>query len=273
MCALPCSKATHYTLSPSRCPPLRTAIAFNRMPAMPSEIRIALVGDRNEQHKAHMAIPKSLAAASDGHASVDWIPTDSAAQNADLSRFQGIWIIPGMPYRSTDGVMRAIAYARTNRVPLLGTSAGFQYAILEYARNVLGLADADHQKTNPKAAVPLISPLGCGLAGVRARVRFMGGTHLRKAYGTDESTESYYCSFGLNNRYRRLIEGGQLCVAAVDDQNDVRAVELDGHPFFVATLFQPELSALDEAARPNPLVKMFFTACAREHALPVKAAS
>ena len=239
---------------------------------MPSEIRIALVGDCNQQNKAHMAIPKSLAAASEGHASVEWIPTE-AAQAANLPEFQGIWVVPGMPYRSADGVMRAIRHARVNRTPFLGTSAGFQYAILEFARNVLGLADADHQKTNPKASLPLISPLGCGLAGVKARVRFLGGTSLRKAYASPESTESYYCSFGLNNRYRRLIEGGQLCVAAVDDQNDVRAVELDGHPFFVATLFQPELSALDDAAPPNPLVKMFFTACAREHSKLARVAS
>jgi CTP synthase (UTP-ammonia lyase) len=243
------------------------------MPAMPSEIRIALVGDCNEQHKAHMAIPKSLAAASEGRASVEWIATEAAAKDTNFPEYQGIWVVPGMPYRSVDGVMRAIQHARTSRTPFLGTSAGFQYTVLEFARNVLGLAEADHQKSNPKASMPLISPLGCGLAGVKARVRFMSGTHLRKAYGVPESIEQYYCSFGLNNRYRRLIEGGALCVSAVDDQNDVRAVELDGHPFFVATLFQPELSALEEGAAANPLVKMFFTACAREHSRLARVAS
>jgi len=240
---------------------------------MLSEIRIALVGDHNQQHKAHMAIPKSLAAASDGQANVEWVPTDAAADGADLSGFHGIWVVPGMPYRSADGVIRAIEHARVRRTPFLGTSAGFQYAILEFARNVLGLSEADHQKSNPKAALPLISPLGCGLAGVTARVRFMSGTALRKAYGTPESMEQYHCSFGLNNRYRRLIEGGQLCVAALDDQNEVRAIELDGHPFFVATLFQPELSAQEGGAAPNPLVKLFYTACTREHLRLAKKAS
>jgi len=163
-----------------------------------------------------------------------------------------------MPYRSADGAISAIRYARTSHLPFLGTSAGFQYALIEYARHVLGLTDADHQKSNPKAALPLISPLTHGLAGVQARVRFMEGSHLRNAYGKPESVEEYHCSFGLNGRYRRLIESGPMCVSAVDDQHDIRAVELDGHPFFVATLFQPEMSAT-----PNPLVGAFVKACQR----------
>ena len=138
--------------------------------------------------------------------------------------------------------MNAIRHARVTRTPFLGTSAGFQYTILEYARNVLGLSGADHQKTNPKSAMPLISPLGCALAGVKARVRFVDGSHLRRIYGVPESVEEYHCSFGLNGRYRRLIEGRDLSVAAVDDQHEIRAVELDGHPFFVATLFQPQVA-------------------------------
>jgi CTP synthase (UTP-ammonia lyase) len=240
---------------------------------MLSEIRIGLIGDFNEQQKAHVAIPKSLAAASEGHATCEWIPTDSVGKGDRLSEFDGIWCVPSMPYRSADGVLRAIRHARTTGTPFLGTSAGFQYAIIEFARNVLGLADAEHQKTHPKAAMPLISPLSCALVGVKARVRFMPGTALRKAYGAPDSTECYYCSFGLNGRYRRLVEGAQLCVAAVDDQNDVRAVELDGHPFFVATLFQPELWALQEGARPNPLVQAFAHACVKARAKLVKAAS
>ena len=240
---------------------------------MLSEIRIALIGDFNEQQKAHVAIPKSLAAASEGHAKCEWVPTDSVGTGEALSGFHGIWCVPGMPYRSAEGVLRAIRHARVTGTPFLGTSAGFQYAILEFARDVLGLAEAEHQKISPKAAMPLISPLGCALVGVKARVRFQNGTLLRKAYGAPESMERYYCSFGLNGRYRRLVEGAQLSVSAVDDQNDVRAVELDGHPFFVATLFQPELWALEDGAPMNPLVQAFNKACAREQSRLVKAAS
>jgi CTP synthase (UTP-ammonia lyase) len=234
---------------------------------MHSAIRIGLIGEFNEQQKAHLAIPAALAAASDGKVETTWVSTDSVGNGSPLAEFDGLWCVPGMPYRSADGALTAIHYARSHRIPFLGTSAGFQYALIEYARNVLGFTDADHQKLNPKAAMPLISPLGCALAGVKARVRFTGGSHLRKAYHAAESIEEYHCSFGLNARYRRLIEGGAMYVAAVDDQHDVRAVELDGHPFFVATLFQPEMQAS------NPLIHALVHACQRRHQSLTRVAS
>jgi CTP synthase (UTP-ammonia lyase) len=224
---------------------------------MHSAIRIGIIGDFNGQHRAHLAIPQALAAASEGGVETVWTPTDSIGKEAKLAEFDGLWCAPGMPYRNADGVLAAIRHGRVSRTPFLGTSAGFQYALIEYARNVRGMPEADHQKTNPKAALPLIAPLGCAMAGVKARVRFLVGSHIHKAYGVPESIEEYHCSFGLNNRYRRLLEGGQLCVAAVDDQQEIRAVELDGHPFFVATLFQPELRS------PSPLVDAFLAACKR----------
>jgi CTP synthase (UTP-ammonia lyase) len=116
--------------------------------------------------------------------------------------------------------------------------------------------------------MPLISPLGCALAGVQARVRFRDGSHLRRAYGAPESVEEYHCSFGLNGRYLRLIEGHELYVAATDDQHEIRAVELDGHPFFVATLFQPEMRQ-----GKNPIVSAFVHSCAKRKGTVTKAAS
>jgi len=175
--------------------------------------------------------------------------------------------VPGIPYRSADGALRAIRRARETRTPFLGTSAGFQYALIEYARNVLGMADAEHQKTTPKATTPLIAPLGCALVGVESRVRLTAGSAVRKAYGTPEAVVRYHCSFGLNGRYRRLVESSALHVTAVDDQDEIRAVELDGHPFFVATLFQPETDA------PSALVNAFVAACVRQRAKLTKAAS
>jgi len=235
---------------------------------MHSAIRVGLLGEFNEQQKAHHAIPKALSAASEGGVETTWVSTDSVEKGESLAEYHGLWCVPGMPYRSADGAISAIRFARTSHVPFLGTSAGFQYALIEYARNVLGLTEADHQKINPKAALPLITPLGCGLAGVKARVRFTEGSHLRKAYRAAESMEEYHCSFGLNGRYRRLIESGPLYVSAVDDQQEIRAVELDGHPFFGATLFQPEMSAT-----PNPLVAAFVAACQRRRRTLTQVAS
>src|SRR3954470_9314044 len=142
---------------------------------MHSGIRIGLIGDYSEQQRAHQAIPRSLQAPSDDIEAV-WIPPESAGDSHSLAGFDGFWCAPGMPYRDAEGALRAIRHARVTRTPFLGTSAGFQYAILEYARDVLGLSQADHQKMNPKSAMPLISPLGCALAGVKARVRFIDGS-------------------------------------------------------------------------------------------------
>lgn len=224
---------------------------------MHSPIRVGLIGDFNEQQKAHHAIPQALKTASDGSVEPVWIPTDSGVGTQSLSGFDGFWCVPGMPYRNADGALEAIRHARVTGTPFLGTSAGFQYAIIEFARNVLGLSGADHHKSNPKAAMPLITPLGCALAGVTARVHLSPGSLIRKAYGTAETIEEYHCSFGLNGKYLRLLEGSQFCVTAVDDQHEIRAFELDGHPFFVATLFQPEMRA------DCPLVRAFATQCAR----------
>jgi CTP synthase (UTP-ammonia lyase) len=225
---------------------------------MISALRIALVGDFNRQQKAHQAIPQVLSAVSNDIECV-WVSSEAAAAGEPLSEFHGIWVVPGMPYRNTDGILRAIRHARVSRTPFIGTSAGFQYALIEYARDVAGLAGADHQKTAPNASIPLVSPLELALAGVRARVRFSAGSRLRAAYGAAESIEEYHCSFGLNDRYRRLLEGRDLYIAAVDDQDEVRAVELDGHPFFVATLFQPELRT-----GANPLAEAFIAVCDRK---------
>jgi CTP synthase (UTP-ammonia lyase) len=234
---------------------------------MHSGIRIALVGDYKETQKAHQAIPRVLAAAPEASAEGVWVPTDSIANGNSLSEFDGIWCVPGMPYQDAEGALRAIRRARESRTPFLGTSAGFQYALIELARNILGMSDAEHQKTNPKAPTPLISPLGCALLGVKARVRLSPGSILQKAYGVSEMTVLYHCSFGLNGRYRRLMESTSLHVSAVDDQDEIRAIELDGHPFFAATLFMPEMET------PSALVNAFVGACARRKDRLTKVAS
>src|ERR1035441_4351967 len=106
---------------------------------MQSMVRVALVGDFNGQKSAHQAIPKALAAAPGGAEGV-WVPTDSVGKGDSLVEFDGIWCVPGMPYRNADGVLTAVRMARQARTPFLATSAGFQYTLIEYARNVLGLS-------------------------------------------------------------------------------------------------------------------------------------
>ena len=103
---------------------------------------MGLIGEFNEQNKAHHAIGTALAAASDGKVETTWVSTNDVSNSA-LAEFDGLWCVPGMPYRSADGALAAIKYARSHRIPFLGTSAGFQYALIEYARNVLGFVDAE----------------------------------------------------------------------------------------------------------------------------------
>src|SRR4051794_37226269 len=130
---------------------------------MHSATRIALVGDFNQLQRAHQAIPRALSTAAQGEVEPVWIATDSIPGDDSLAEFDGLWCVPGMPYRSPEGAISAIRLARTSNLPFLGTSAGFQYALIEYARNVMGLTGADHQKSNPGTSMPLIAPLGCAL--------------------------------------------------------------------------------------------------------------
>ena len=93
-------------------------------------------------------------------------------------------------------------------------------------------------------------------------VQLLPGTRIAAAYGTDEATEEYRCSYGVNSDFRASLIAGPLRESARDDTGDLRAVELDDHPFFVATLFQPERAAL--RGRPAPLVNAFVAACAAQ---------
>src|ERR1700745_3028554 len=138
-------------------------------------VKIALIGDQSLHVKAHAAIPKALALAGDSiPATVEasWIHTTALDHNADqqLKNFQGIWGVPGSPYASMEGALRAILFARENNVPFLGTCGGSQHALIEYCRNALGLSDADHAESNPNTKFPLIAPLPCALRETESHI-------------------------------------------------------------------------------------------------------
>jgi CTP synthase (UTP-ammonia lyase) len=160
------------------------------------------------------------------------------------------------------GALRAIRFARERGVPFLGTCGGFQHALIEYARNVLGMEGADHAESNPEAATHIITPLACSLVGAKGRIALAEGSRVRDIYGAGEAAEEYHCNFGFNPQYRTLLDVGALRVTGIDEGGDARVVELDGHPFFIATLFQPELSALSGGR--HPLVAAYVRAAACE---------
>jgi CTP synthase (UTP-ammonia lyase) len=231
-------------------------------------LRIGLIGDYDPNVTAHQAIPLALALAeseTDLPLALEWLPTDSITAAADLSRHDGLWCVPASPYRSMDGALRAIRFARETPRPFLGTCGGFQHALVEYARSVLGWADADHAESAAGVGRAVVSPLACALVEATGSVRFTPGSRIAEAYGRLEAEEGYHCSYGLNPAFASQFFAGRLRQTALDAGGEVRAVELDGHPFFVATLFQPERAAL--AGVLPPLVRAFVHAVAKTGAV------
>jgi CTP synthase (UTP-ammonia lyase) len=187
----------------------------------------------------------------------------TAALEADPTPLAGcdaLWCVPGSPYASMAGALAAIRRAREQARPFLGTCGGFQHALIEYARNVLGLDGADHAESNPEAALPLIAPLACGLVEAQGAIRLLPGSRIRAIYGEDTIGEAYNCRYGLNPAYQARLTDGALRITGVDADGEVRVVELTTHPFFIATLFQPERAAL--AGRAHPLIQAFVQAAA-----------
>jgi CTP synthase (UTP-ammonia lyase) len=228
---------------------------------MKPSISIGLIGDYNPAVLAHQAIPLALDLAGEVEAAAvrhEWIPTHEIGDESRVSRFDALWCVPGSPYRSLEGALRAIRFAREQGRPFLGSCGGFQHAIIEYARNVLGWSDAEHAETAPNAARPVITPLACALVEKTDIIRFHKDSLLEAAYGCLEVAEGYHCSYGLNPAFLSAIVSGPLRVSAEDRTGEVRAVELEGHPFWVATLFQPERAAL--TGKTPPLAAAFVRA-------------
>lgn len=244
----------------------------------PQPVRLVLVGDRTDAVLAHRAIPLALdRAARDAQRAVDaeWLHTASLGPEmaARLADADGVWCVPGSPYANMDAALAAIGFARRSGVPFLGTCAGFQHALIEYARSVIGLTDAEHAESNPSAPHPLITALSCSLVEVEGRVHLAKGSRLREIYGCDVAAEAYHCNYGLDPRYTERFAHATMRITAVDDEGAARGLELVDHPFFVATLFQPERAAL--AGRSHALIGAFFNAAAaaanRRHRAPSRA--
>jgi CTP synthase (UTP-ammonia lyase) len=114
----------------------------------------------------HRAIPLAVQRAADEasmHVECRWVPTEQLTSVERVDSFHGLWCVPASPYKSMSGALLAIRYARENDVPFIGTCGGFQHAVIEYARNVLGWADAARAETDPHTAQQVIAPLSCGL--------------------------------------------------------------------------------------------------------------
>ena len=223
--------------------------------------RLALVGDRSDSVQAHSRIPAILTSLASGSAEpVEpyWLPTTAIETADDVAGFDGIWVVPGSPYESMDGVLVAIRTAREKGLPLLGTCGGFQHILIEYARHVCRLERVTHAEVEPAAEQPLVVPLACDLFGEESTVIVRDGTLAAAVMGAGPSTERYFCRYGLDPSYEGVLAAHGLVVSGRDSSGEARIVELPGHPYLVGTLFQPELSS--DSTWVHPLIRAFIGA-------------
>lgn len=123
---------------------------------------------------------------------------------------------------------------------------------------MLGIENAEHEESAPEGSTLLISKLECSLVSQSQVIRLKPGSRAQRAYDQEEVTERFQCNYGLNPRFRDRFATGQLEITGVDQQGEVRIVELADHPFYLATLFLPQLTSTAE--RPHPLVVAYVQA-------------
>jgi CTP synthase (UTP-ammonia lyase) len=225
-------------------------------------VRILALGDRDPVHVTHRELDAAFALMPDG-VECSWTATDSP-EARDLASVDGIWLLPGSPYRDDSAAYAAIEYCRTSATPFLGTCAGFQYACVELARSLAKIAGAAHAESEPDAEELVVAPLACSLYGEQRVVTPVAGTRLAEICGTEPFPGFHWCGYGLvGGVEERLAAAGVMLSARARDAG-VEAIELPDHPFFVATAFQPQVGA-SETQTLHPLIGALLYASRAYH--------
>jgi CTP synthase (UTP-ammonia lyase) len=201
---------------------------------------IAVLGDLNLEYLTHRELEAALGLFPDW-AHAEWVPTNSYVPGA-LDRADGVWLIPGSPYRDDDAVYATIRRAVETGLPLLGTCGGFQYIVVELARSLAGV-DAHHAETHPDAGALVAAALSCSLVGQERPVTCVPGTRLAELCGTEPFAGFHFCNYGLADEYVHALTAAGVVVSAHAPDAGVEGIELPGHPFLMATLFQPQVGA------------------------------
>jgi len=219
--------------------------------------RIALLGDKDLAYVTHRELAAALALFPDW-VEPRWVGSDSAEARA-LTGIDGLWVIPGSPYRDDDAVIAAIGWALDTNTPLLGTCGGFQYAALALAQRLAGVESPAHAELQPTASDPVVAGLACSLVGERRAVTCVPGTRLAEICGSEPFMGFHWCNYGLAAGFVERLESAGVVVSARAPDAGVEGIELPAHPFFVATLFQPQVGAL--GGQPlHPLIGAFLDA-------------
>ena len=242
-------------------------------------VSIAVVGKYVELHDAYLSVKEALVHAGIAHgvaAEIRWIHSESL-ESADvaavLEGVDGIVVPGGFGERGIEGKVLAAQYAREHRVPYLGLCLGMQVMVVEYARNILGLAGANSTEFNPATPHPVISLLSeqFGIAEKGGTMRLGGypcrlrpGSRAHRAYGADMVTERHRHRYEFNNAYRAQLEAaGLLSSGAAPDNSLVEICEVRDHPFMVGSQFHPELRSRPDL--PHPLFRAFVGAACGHH--------
>jgi CTP synthase len=232
-----------------------------------SEVTIGLVGKYIELQDAYKSIHESFihgGAANHVKVNVEAIHSESiddsnAAQL--LGHLDGVLVAPGFGNRGIEGKIAAIKYVRENNIPFFGICLGMQCAVIEFARNVLGMTDAHSTEMNPKTAFPVID-----MMEEQRKVKKKGGTmrlgaykcDLQKGslaqnlYGAEHISERHRHRFEFNNNYIEKFEtAGMIATGRNPDNNLVEIVEIPTHPHFIGVQYHPELKSTVD--NPHPL--------------------
>jgi CTP synthase len=238
-------------------------------------VKIALVGKYVSLHDAYLSFVESLTHAgihNDTKIEIDWIDSDKLnPDNVDetLKNADGILVPGGFGKRGVEGKITAAKYARENDVPYLGICFGMQMAVVEFARNVIGLEDAHSTEINPQTNNPVVdlidSQHNLEVLGGTMRLGsyecyLRPGTHSHKAYGEDKILERHRHRYEINNNYRQKLQDNGLVIAGLSsDGNLVEIIENKNCKWFVGMQFHPEFKS--RPIRPHPIFKDFINAC------------
>ncbi len=222
------------------------------------KVRMGIIGDYQPTYDTHRATEAALHHAANRLSialEITWLPTASLdpLPAALLETYDGLWCAPGSPYQSMSGALNALRWAREHDRPLLGTCAGFQHIVVEYARTVLGIDDAQHAEYGETTAPLVITPLSCSLEwGQTLEIAVDPDSRAGRIYGRRQIWEQFRCTYGLSRAYQARLHEAGLRVVGVDQDGDARIVEIPGHRFYLGTLFVPQLSSTAE--QPHPLI-------------------
>ena len=248
---------------------------FRRLQTPRGEVRIGMVGKYAGLHDAYMSLNQALVhggLANRVRVVIDWIEAETLEKGNPakvLKDKDGILVPGGFGVRGIEGKIRAIAYARRNKVPFFGICLGMQCAAIEFARNVAGLRAANSTEFNPATPHKIIVrwrelAKDCDMGGTmrlgKYRCRLKPGTLAHRAYGRLAIDERHRHRYEFNPEYENVLARAGLVFSGKNpDYGLVEMVEVPGHPWFLGCQFHPEFKS--KPIEPHPLFKSFIGAC------------